>query len=103
MEISRPKTFAMTIREQIEVPHTKPKEYETLAESGVLKDKCPWCCNYFHSTNALKVHQDLHCRKFAEKHLYSPDLSSPPEFQQVLKIVDTRGHGNAKDRHYLVY
>ena len=51
----------------------------------------------------MKVHQDLHCRKITGKHLYRPDLSSPPEFQQVFKIVDTRGHGNAKDRHYLVY
>ena len=103
MEISRPKTFAMTIRRQIKVPHTTPEEYQTFAENGLLKIKCDWCCTYFHSTNALKVHQDLHCRKAAEKHLYCPDLSSPPEFQKVLKIVDTRGHGNAKDRLYLVY
>ena len=38
MEISRPKTFAMTIRRQIKVPHTPPEEYQTFAEKRITEN-----------------------------------------------------------------
>ena len=73
MEISRPKTFAMTIRKQIEVPHTKPEEYQTLADSGVLKFNCVWCYTYeyFHSANAVKVHHNTCIAEKLQRSIYT--------------------------------